>query len=239
MPLLTTCKVVQTLTGTAALLCCLHFAGFLLGLFVTTQIGGAMPVAAGQRPWETAHLGPALVFIPAAFAVGLGLITLWVGLFVQRRTWGLNLGLALSRGPAAAIAAASGKLSQLTAAAPSGLPKAPKDASAPTESALAFELHVPTLEGIVEILPVTAEKPAVSTVMQTWLTSLQQLPTTATAQGGRGSERLHCVVYGCGPTTLDHATQLAVASVAGKQKRCGGAGSRPVQLQFVGKAQML
>jgi hypothetical protein len=198
-----------------------------------------LQVAAGKHPWETAHLGPALVLIPAAFAVGLGLITLWIGLFVQRRMRDPNPGLALSSGPAAAIAAASGKLSQLTVAAPSCLYKAAKDDSVPAELPSAFELHVPTLSGNFEILPVVAERPAVSTVMQSWLTGLQQLPTTATAQDGKISERLSCVVYGCGPTTLDHATQLAVASVAAKQRRSGGACSRPVQLQFVRKAQML
>jgi hypothetical protein len=215
-----------------------HCAGFLLGLFVTTHVGGAMQVAAGKRPWETAHLGPALVLVPAAYAIGLGLITLWIGIFV-RRMRGWIPGLALSSGPAAAIAATAGKLSQLTAAAPSGLQKGAKDASVPTELSSAFELHVPALSGGVEILPVVADRPAVSTVMQSWLSGLQQLPTTATAQDGKGSERLSCVVYGCGPTTLDHATQLAVASVAAKQKRCGGACSRPVHLQFVRKAQML
>jgi hypothetical protein len=43
---------------------------------------------------------------------------------------------------------------------------------------------------------------------------------------------MYCVVYGCGPTPLDHDTQLAVAAVAAKQKS-------QVMLQFVRKAQML
>lgn len=206
-------------------------AGFLLGLFIATYVGGTRRVAAGQQPWETAHLGPAMVLLPAGFSLVLGLITLWTGLFLQRTKQRMDLGLPPGRGPAAAIAAFSGRPSRLTHCS------AAKQAAPVGEAAAAFMLEVPAgVSGAAEALPVVAQRPAVSTAMQAWLRTLQQLPAADTAQAGSGAGRVNVVVYGCGPVTLDHATQLAVASCSAKLRRRGG---RQVQLQFVRKAQML
>lgn len=208
-------------------------AGFLLGLFIATYVGGTRRVAAGKQPWETGHLGPAMVLLPAGFSVGLGLITLWIGLFLQRKKQHLDLlGLPPGRGPAAAIAAFSGRPSRLTHCS------AAKQAVPADDSNAAFMLEVPAASGAAESLPVVPQRPVVSTAMQAWLRTLQQLPAAATAQAGSGAgPALNVVVYGCGPVTLDDATQLAVASCSAKLRR--GRGERQVQLQFVRKAQML
>jgi hypothetical protein len=188
-----------------------------------------------------------MVLLPAGFSVALGLITLWVGLFFQRKEQQQqqqqqhlnqhNLGLPAARGPAAAIAAFSGTPSLLTAC---GAAKQGGPAGAAAGNAAAFMLEVPTACGsagaAAEVLPVAAQRPAVSGAMQGWLRTLQQLPAAATAQDGSGAGCVKVVVYGCGPVSLDDATQLAVASCGAKLRRGGG---RHVQLQFVRKAQML
>jgi hypothetical protein len=102
-------------------------------------------------------------------------------------------------------------------------------------AAASFLLQVPSLSGPPEVFPVVANRPSVGIVVQGWLSTLQQLPRAAAGKDGfssKGSGRTYCVVYGCGPTPLDHDTQLAVAAVAAKQKS-------QVMLQFVRKAQML
>jgi hypothetical protein len=205
----------------------------MLGLFIPIYVGATLPFAAGGVNWESAHLGPALVLIPAACAVGLGLITLLVGLAIQRKSQGSNPGIVLGSGPAAAIAAASGMPAQLLLS--SGGSK-----TAGSQDPAALELQVPTMSGTVSTLHVVAARPSVSSAIQGWLNTLQQLPTNTTAKGtDEASRRQHYVVYGCGPTPLDHSTQLAVASIAAKQRRRGEGAGRSIILQFVRKAQML
>lgn len=209
-----------------------------MGLFITTYVAATLPAAAGQRPWHTIHLGPALVLITAGGAVAMGLVTLWIGLLIQRRSSAGLLGpvvTAAATGPAAAIAAATGKLAHLVPAAAVAGPEGGKDGAG--RPSLMLEVPCVTA-GTQETLPVIAQRPAVGQLMQGWLASQQQLPAA------KSSGKLHCVVFGCGPTPLDHATQLAVADIAAKQKRHnsrgGAAGaSRPMLLQFVRKAQQL
>lgn len=212
-------------------------------------------MAAGKLPWETLALGPSLVLIPGACAVASGLVTLWIGLFVQRRQRGLNWGSGHNKSPvsselttpAAAIAAASGKLSQLTPATAKVGSSSGKGASTGVAAAAAaaapFMLHIPTLSGGLETLPVADDRPSVKHVVQAWISTLQQLPTASTAGKDSNSsashDKLHCVVYGCGPTPLDHDTQLAVTSVAAKQRRRREGGAKQVVLSFVRKAQQL
>jgi hypothetical protein len=84
----------------------------MLGLFIATYIGAALPVAASASPWRTSQLGPTLVLLPVGCAVVLGLATLWTGLAIQRRTRGVNpttLATGRIRTPAAAIIAMSGR----------------------------------------------------------------------------------------------------------------------------------
>lgn len=193
-----------------------------------------MPVAGGGSPWPTCQLGPTLVLLPAGCAVGLGLITLWIGLAIQRRTQGTNTSRATERirTPAAAIAAMAGCTSQLMSVDNKAQVGGKGTADA---SVASFLLEVPSLSGPPEVLPVVAHRPSVSSVVQGWLSTLQQLPCASAAKDAscsKGSGRMYCVVYGCGPKTLDHDTQLAVAAVAAKQKS-------QVMLQFVRKAQML
>ena len=219
---------------------CAAPAGFLLGLFIATHVGGAMPLAAGRMPWETKYLGPALVLIPAGCAVGLGLLTLWAGLLIQRLTRSSGQGLTAGRSPAAAIAATAGCLSQLLPAGKGAQAGGKGLADAPAS----FLLQVPCGSGSFEVLPVVAARPSVSSAIQSWHSTLQQLPGVSAAKDvtcSKPSGGLYCVVYGCGPAPLDHDTQLAVAAVAAKQKRrTGGGGSgQQVMLQFVRKAQML
>lgn len=204
----------------------------MLGLCLTIHLGGTMPLAAGQMPWQTAYLGPTLVLLPAGCAVGLGLITLWIGLAIQRRSRGTNPTLATSRNrtPAAAIAAMAGCNSQLMS-----VDKGTEAGRKGAADAASFLLQVPSLSGPPEVLPVVANRPSVGSVVQGWLSKLQQLPRSSPGKNtssSKGSDRMYCVVYGCGPTPLDHDTQLAVAAVAAKQKS-------QVMLQFVRKAQML
>lgn len=199
-----------------------------------------MPLAAGRMPWETKYLGPALVLIPAGCAVGLGLLTLWAGLLIQRLTRSAGQGLATGRSPAAAIAATSGCLSQLLPVGKGAQAGGKGMADAPA----AFLLQVPSGSGSPEVLPVVASRPSVGSAMQSWLSTLQQLPGMSAAKDAacsKASGGLYCVVYGCGPTSLDHDTQLAVAAAAAKQKQRNGGGgsSQQVMLQFVRKAQML
>lgn len=214
-------------------------AGFLLGLFIATYVGGALPLEAGQQHWPTYHLGPALVLIPAGCAVGLGLIILWAGLFAQRRMQGLNAGLAPSRSPAAAIASMSGCLSELLPVGNGGTGTGKGKSVEPAS----FLLRVPSASGSAEVLPVVASMPSASGVMQGWVNTLLQLPSASAAKDpacGKVPGRFYGVVYACGPTPLDHATQLAVASITAKHgKRGGSGGCRQVMLQFVRKAQML
>jgi hypothetical protein len=204
----------------------------MLGLFITIYAGATVPFAAGGVNWETAHFGPALVLIPAACAVGLGLITLWIGLAIQRRRQGSNRGTVLGSGPAAAIAAASGMPAQL-------LLSSAKSKAVGSQETTALELQVPTMTGTVSTFPVDTARPSVSSAIQGWLNTQQQLPTATTAKGTDvASGRRHYVVYGCGPTALDHSTQLAVANI-GRQRRRGEGAASPAVLQFVRKAQML
>lgn len=249
----------QSLRGNVQLMHNIH-TGFLLGLFIATYVGAAMPAAAGNAAWPTSQLGPALVLIPIACALVLGLGALWVGLYIQRlqahsnnknnatdslRTPGAATG---SRSAAAAVAAMSGRTSHFLPAS--------KDTAATPQAALL--LQVPTLSGggAFEVLPVAASRPCVSGVVQSWLRTLQQLPGVSAASAKDANDcstaskhpagRLHCVVYGCGPTTLDNDVQLAVAAAAAAAKhrrRQEGGGTAAagcqITLQFVRKTQML
>lgn len=112
------------------------------------------------------------------------------------------------------------------------------------------------MSGAPEVLPVVASRPSIADVVGGWLRTLRQLPgVSVVAQKDADSaatesskhhpvSHLYCLVYGCGPTTLDNDTQLAVAAAASAAKRRRqSAGSLPgaqqLQLQFVRKAQML
>jgi hypothetical protein len=212
-------------------------AGFLAGLAITIHVAVTMPMAAGQQPWGTLHLGVCLVLIPAACAVGLGLITLWVSLAVhqvKRAAGGAGSAPRMATwGPAAAVAANMGRASQLVPA--EGAVGAGK---AGAGSGAGCILQVPRPSGESETFAVTMTRPDVAGVIQGWLGTLQQLPAAVKGQEseGKASSKLHCLVYGCGPTPLDHATQIAVAK-AGAQHKAAGRGA--VQLEFVRKAQML
>jgi hypothetical protein len=212
-------------------------AGFLAGLAITIHVAVTMPMRAGLRPWETLHLGVSLVLICAGCAVGAGLITLWVSLAVhqlKRAAGGAgNTSRMASWGPAAAVAANLGHASQLLPA--EGAFTAGK---AGAGSAAGCILQVPRSSGEPETFTVTMGRPDVGGLIQGWLGTLQQLPTAVNGQEGEGkaSSKLRCLVYGCGPTPLDHATQLAVSRAGAQHKVAGRAA---VQLEFVRKAQML
>lgn len=228
--------------------------GFLGGIALTVHVGATMQVAAGKSPWDTLDLGPALVLIPLACAMLLGLATLWFGLFVQRRQLknsnrgpggggGGERGFAPVTTPAAAIAAAAGKLSQLLPAASAANLKSGAAVMRGADSAAAgmsssLTLSIPSPSGGVAVLLVSSERPCVQESLKTWLSSLQQLPTHSTAER---DNCLRCVVYGCGPTPLDHATQLAVSAVGAQLGKRGksGSGQPRVLLRFVRKAQQL